>query len=83
MGSTVNRKEITKRRLQEADTRSLVNRKHKHQANFFGHVITIEKLEHLVQGVQHHLNIKFPTFSKNFLPRILKENPKSFSTAWG
>ena len=30
----------------------------------------------LKQGVQKHSNLKFPTFSKNFLPRILKENPK-------
>ena len=35
--------------LREADTlRSLINRISKHQANFFGHVMKREKLEHLV-----------------------------------
>ena len=35
--------------LQEADTRrSLINRIHKHQATFFGHVMRREKVENLL-----------------------------------
>ena len=34
--------------LREADTRSIINRIHKHQTTFFGHVMRRQKLEHLV-----------------------------------
>ena len=34
--------------LREANTRSIINRIHKHQTTFFGHVMRRQKLEHLV-----------------------------------
>ena len=34
--------------LREAHTRSIINRIHKHQTTFFGHVMRRQKLEHLV-----------------------------------
>ena len=42
-------KKSTKTVLREADTkRSIINRIHKHQTIFFGHVMRRQKLEHLV-----------------------------------
>ena len=47
--SEENAKKSIKTVLREADTtRSIINRRHKHQTTFFGHVMRRQKLYHLV-----------------------------------